>query len=266
MEPTTQSVDNKQVRSVLRDALTLRTTCAQNGLRLNEEQLTLLGAYAERLLEWNKKINLISRRDEENFWTSHILHSLSVLFKVDVPLGAKVLDLGTGGGLPGVPLKIVRDDLEFTLVDSTQKKTKAVEDMLKHLGLKGIEVVWGRAEDLGKEKKRRHRYDLVVARAVSSLKDLIRWSVPFLKQEAELRFDRSSRTTETPQIRILKPTLIAYKGGNLENELGQTRDLPGVCSASVIDLTLNGSRQLEEGDKKLVLIDFVTGQKQKANK
>ena len=108
----------------------LGTVCAQNGLRLSEEQLTLLETLAVRLLDWNQKINLISRRDEENFWTSHLLHCLALLFKVDLPAGSLILDLGTGGGLPGLPLKIVRPDLTLTLLDSTQKKINVVRDLI----------------------------------------------------------------------------------------------------------------------------------------
>jgi 16S rRNA (guanine527-N7)-methyltransferase len=88
------------------DVLALRTTCSQNGLELEESQLGSLELLVSNLLEWNKKINLISRRDEENIWSSHILHCLALLFKVELGQSLKVLDLGTGGGLPGIPLKI----------------------------------------------------------------------------------------------------------------------------------------------------------------
>jgi 16S rRNA G527 N7-methylase RsmG len=84
------------------NSLLLRTTCAQNGLQLSDEQLRRLDEYAIRLLEWNKKINLISRRDEENFWTRHILHCISLMFKVDFAEGVKIVDLGTGGGFLGL--------------------------------------------------------------------------------------------------------------------------------------------------------------------
>lgn len=220
--------------------------------------------FADLLLEWNKKINLISRRDEENFWTCHILHSLSVLFKVDIPPGVEVLDLGTGGGLPGVPLKIARPDLALTLLDSTQKKINVARVVVNALGLTSVEIVWGRAEVLGKQEDYRHRYAIVVARAVAPLKDLVRWSLPFLKQERAVSSGDNTRRADARRP-IAGPTLVAFKGGDIEGEIRQIRNNPLVENISVIDLTLKGSTQLEERGKKIILVEFAAaGQKQKA--
>ena len=248
----------------MRKSVWLGTTCAENGLRLSEQQLTSMEKLAALLLDWNKKINLISRRDEENLWTSHLLHCLTPLFKVNLQAGVKILDLGTGGGLPGLPLKIARPDLSFTLLDSTQKKINVVKDLIEKLGLKGIDAIWGRAEELGELKDYTYHYDVVIARAVASMKDLVRWSEPFLR-----RGETSSTTTTEIKggqtgIQIRKPTLIALKGGDLEEELGQIRKLPYVESITVVDLTLKGSSQLEDGDKKIVLVEFGRTSKQKA--
>jgi 16S rRNA (guanine527-N7)-methyltransferase len=251
--------------SIEEGVLSLRTVCAQNGLQLDDAQLGTLEQFATLLLDWNKKINLISRRDEENFWTSHILHSLSVLFKVNIPPASLILDLGTGGGLPGIPIKIVRPDLQFTLLDSTQKKINVVKEILQALGLHGIDAVWGRAEDVGKRKEHAHRYDLIVARAVAPLKDLVTWAAPFIKRE----FDT---TQETRPIvgdmvtQISRPTLIALKGGDLSDELRVIQKSSRVAHVTVREITLKGSAQFEEGDKKIVLVEFSTGQTQKAEK
>ena len=216
------------------------------------------------MLEWNKKINLISRRDEENIWSSHILHCISLLFKVDLPAGSTVLDLGTGGGLPGIPLKIVRPDLMLTLLDSTQKKINAIQDIIKALGLKEIRAVWGRAEDVGKKKEHNHDYHVVVARAVASLDDLVRWSGPLLKPEGAMSSAFPAFGTDESRRLIKKPTLIAFKGGNLEGEIRQIKNQPQVTNTTVIDLTLKGSYQFDGGEKKIVLVEFANAARQKA--
>src|ERR1700690_4224847 len=117
-----------------------QTICRRNGLNLSDSQLRLLGRFVDGLLEWNSKINLISRRDQENVWFSHVLHSLTPLFFVEFSKGLRVLDLGTGGGFPGIPLAIARPDLELVLLDSIKKKTLAVQDLVDQLGLAGVSV------------------------------------------------------------------------------------------------------------------------------
>ena len=241
----------------------LGTTCASNGLKLSEEQLALMDEFAVRLLDWNQKINLISRRDEENFWSSHLLHCLALLFRVELPSGSRILDLGTGGGLPGLPLKIARPDLTLTLLDSTQKKINVVKDLISTLRLDGVTAVWGRAEDVGKTKEHHHRYDIVLARAVASLKDLVRWSEPFLKTD-DITVSAIAKGKDESKILIEKATLITLKGGDLEGEVGQIQNLPQVKNITVLDLTLRGSSQLEGGEKKIVLVEIARTQKQKA--
>ncbi len=239
------------------NAIWLRTICAQNGLQLSDAQIGLLEHFGNLLLDWNKKINLISRRDEENFWTSHILHSLSLLFKIKIPTEVQILDLGTGGGLPGIPLSIARPDLRFTLLDSTQKKINVVKEIVQTLGLNSVKAVWGRAEELGSKREHAANYDLVVARAVAPLKDLVRWSYPFLKRAA-----RTSPTTTTASIdeqkEIRRPSLVTLKGGDLTEELSAIGKDPRIADVAVLSLALKGSAQLEEGDKKIVLVEFIT--------
>jgi 16S rRNA (guanine527-N7)-methyltransferase len=238
------------------DFISFRTICTQNGLSVGDDQLRMLEEYAFRLLEWNKKVNLISRRDEENFWTKHILHCLGLLFKVEIPIDVHVLDLGTGGGLPGVVLKILRPDISFTLLDSTQKKINVVNDILGSMGLTSIEAVWGRAEDLGKKKEYAGRYNFVVARAVAPLKDLVRWSSPFLVRDKVNNKTSEDDLASTSRKRIDGPALIAYKGGDLDGEIGMVRNQPDIGPIATIDLTLSGSTQLDDNDKKIVVIEM----------
>lgn len=262
MERQPQVVDTKRVRGVV-SPVWFRTTCAQNGVHLEDKQLRLLEEYVARLLEWNKKLNLISRRDEENVWTRHILHSMSMVFKVEIPRGTHVLDLGTGGGLPGVVLRIIRPDLSFTLLDSTQKKINVVKDLLGSLVLAGVDAVWGRAEDVGTQPAYRGRYDIVVARGVAPLKDLVRWSFPFLKKSAAGADVGKEIGTEPTKKQLSRPALVAYKGGDLDDELRQIQNQPNVGPISVIDLTLNGSTQLDDRDKRVVVVECVWGDSKK---
>jgi 16S rRNA (guanine(527)-N(7))-methyltransferase RsmG len=224
---------------------------------LNDKQLRELEDYAARLLEWNKKINLISRRDEENFWMRHILHCLSLVFKLEIPESVKILDLGTGGGLPGVVLKIVRPDLAFTLLDSTQKKINVVKNLIGSLGLDGIDAVWGRAEDLGKQREYAGRYDAVVVRAVGPLKDLVHWSYPFMKKSAIAKDVERGPEPEPTRKRINTPALVAFKGGDIDNEIGQLRTEPNVGPITTIELILKGSTQLDDRDKKIVVVEYM---------
>jgi 16S rRNA (guanine527-N7)-methyltransferase len=236
------------------DSVTLHAACAQNGLQISDQQIQALTEFSRKLLEWNKKINVVSRRDEENFWTRHVLHCMSLLFKVEISEGARILDLGTGGGLPGMVLKIVRPDISFTLLDSTQKKINVVNDIIGFLNLTDIRGVWGRAEDLGTKPEYGGQYDIVVARAVAPLKDLALWARPFLRRgEPEAR----SRLEVSKSRRVISgPTLIAFKGGDLESEVNQLQALPSITVTSVINLTLAGSIQLDDADKKIVVVEF----------
>ena len=232
--------------------LWLRTICSSNGLPVNDRQLELLSQYVLLLLEWNKKINLISRRDVENVWESHILHSISPLLELQLARNSAILDVGSGGGLPGIPLKILRPDNQMTLIDSTQKKITAVQDMIQRLGLKGTVAVWGRAEDVGKSSRFRGVYDYVVARAVAPLKDLVKWSSPFFKiREAALKSAESHHGHA-----VEPPALIALKGGDIEKETRHAKEAAGVKSVKVINLAFKGSEQLLESDKKIIVVQF----------
>lgn len=214
----------------------LRTLLVRNGLNVRDDQLGQLESFVHLLLEWNSKINLISRKDEANIWKAHILHSTAILLEADLPVKARVLDLGSGGGLPGLVIKILRPDLDMTCLDATRKKMDAVADMVRKLGLRDCATAWGRAEDLGKDKWFNANFDVVVARAVAPLRDLVKWSTPFLR---------------APHAR-----LITLKGGDLGQERGQAERLPGVTSIRESALTFDGAEQIPGVDKKIVVVDL----------
>lgn len=155
--------------------------------------------------EWNEKINVISRKDMDNFYERHVLHSLAITTQFEFKPGMQVMDLGSGGGFPGVPLAIFFADTQFTLVDSINKKLKVVNEVAAAVGLANITTRHCRAEDIKNQK-----FDVVVSRAVAPLKDLWRWSKPLLRKEA------------TPR------GLICLKGGDLANEISESNCKPRV--------------------------------------
>jgi len=123
------------------EELWLYTLCKKNSVSITEIQIHRLTLFKNLLLDWNKKINLVSRKNEENIWRGHISLSLSILFKIQFRHEMKILDLGTGGGFPGIPLAIMLPDCAFVLLDSTQKKLTAVQSMADALELKNVKTV-----------------------------------------------------------------------------------------------------------------------------
>lgn len=229
----------------------LRTICQKNGLKLTDAQSELMESYVRLLLQLNRHLNLISRKDEENIWQNHILHSISPLFKLHFADGLRILDLGTGGGLPGIPLKIFLTSLDFTLLDSVQKKTKAVEEIIRTLGLSGISVICSRAEDLSRKSEFKHYFDVVISRSVALLKDLVIWSAPLLKPNLQ-----QMKNAKTSRQEISAGILVAFKGGNLKREIEQARTHAKAKSFEEIPLVFNGSESLTLADKKIVLVRF----------
>ncbi len=141
----------------------------QFGSYLDAAQLEALRNYAALLREWNAKLNLISRKDVENFEAHHLLHALSPLKVLKFADRVRVLDVGSGGGLPGIPLAIAFPRAQFFLLDSMEKKIKALRDMVERLGLKNVQIVHKRAEQL------ESKFDYVTGRAVATLPDFIGW-------------------------------------------------------------------------------------------
>src|SRR5688572_9771514 len=136
------------------------------------EQLRSLEALYK---EWNEKINVISRKDMDGLYEKHVLHSLSIAAIFDFEPGTSIVDLGTGGGFPGIPLAIYFPEVQFHLVDSIAKKLKVVEAVASGIGLKNITTQHSRVEDIKNRK-----FGFVVSRAVAPLKDLWKWSKPLL--------------------------------------------------------------------------------------
>jgi 16S rRNA (guanine527-N7)-methyltransferase len=238
------------------DNFTLRvqTIARKNGLTIDEKQLDQLNCYVSLLVDWNTKINLISRVDIQNIWWNHIFHSISILFFANLPAGAKVLDLGTGGGLPGIPLAILRSDLRFALIDSIGKKTKAVEDMVSKLNLSSVEVANGRAEALGILPRFKGGFDIVMSRAVAPLSDLIRWSKPFLK--AGTNSNKRPSNISTKENLPAPPFMLSLKGGDLSGEIETAKQQARTLRIESLNLVFEGSEEIGLQDKKLIVVQF----------
>jgi 16S rRNA (guanine527-N7)-methyltransferase len=181
-----------------------------------DTQLQQFGALKDLYEEWNQKINVISRKDMEQFYEHHVLHSLSIATQFDFPDGYEIMDLGAGGGFPGIPLAIFFPEVHFHLVDSINKKLKVASAVAEAIGLKNLTVQHSRAEDI-RDKK----FDIVISRAVAPLKDLWYWSKPLLK----------NRPIDQPK---KLNGLICLKGGDLAKEISESGCRPKIWEISKI--------------------------------
>ncbi len=150
------------------------------GVELDEKALERFDTYARLLVEWNEKINLTAITEPEEIVIKHFTDSLAIFSTIEIPVGSKVIDVGTGAGFPGVVMLIARPDLKITLLDSTNKKLNVIRDILENIGLEA-DVVHKRAEEAGQSKDFREQYDFATARAVSNLRDLSEYCLPFVK-------------------------------------------------------------------------------------
>ncbi|MBV4356981.1 16S rRNA (guanine(527)-N(7))-methyltransferase RsmG [Pinibacter aurantiacus] len=173
------------------------------------QQLQQLEGLGELYKEWNEKINVISRKNIESLYEQHVLHSLSIAAVFDFPKGYEVVDLGTGGGFPGIPLAIFFPEVQFHLVDSINKKLKVVEAVAEGIGLKNVTVQHTRVEEIKNRK-----FDCVVSRAVAPLRDLWQWGKPLMKK------NKAAVAGENDSIRA--SGLICLKGGDLAQEVHES--------------------------------------------
>lgn len=181
------------------------------------------------LLEWNEKINLISRKSVSA--EDHIINSIFFLTKYSFEKVKSAADIGSGGGFPGIPLKILFPEIRVTLIDSIKKKVNVQQDIIEKMNLKKIEALCGRAEELSDQTKYKSKYDIVISKAVSSLDNLYLWGNKFLNSNGEM---------------------ICIKGGNIEEEISSLLKLKKNLSVEVISFEDLLPYSVE--DKKIVVI------------
>jgi 16S rRNA (guanine527-N7)-methyltransferase len=176
-------------------------------------QLRQLAALEQVYQEWNEKINVISRKDISSLYERHVLHSLCIAAAFALPKGFQVIDIGTGGGFPGIPLAIFFPEVEFHLVDSIGKKLKVVDAVREATGLLNVTTEHIRAEEIKGRK-----FDVAVTRAVAPLKELWAWSRPFLKKAPSRP---TLHPTSVPGLPI-PHGLICLKGGDISAEIAES--------------------------------------------
>lgn len=205
------------------------------GIELSDEQLEQFLTYYEMLIEKNKVMNLTAITDFDEILEKHFEDSLSLIQAVDLEKSQAVIDLGTGAGFPGIPLKIAFPNLQITLADSLNKRILFLDDVIRELGLTGIDTVHGRAEDLAKNSDYREKFDLCVSRAVANLSTLSEYCLPFVK---------------------IGGKFISYKAGECDEEVVASKSSIFLLGGKISDIK---KFELGESGRAFVIIDKVSG-------
>jgi 16S rRNA (guanine527-N7)-methyltransferase len=156
------------------------------GMTITPKQLAAFECYQQQLMEWNARMNLTAIRDEEGIRVKHFLDSLSCLQAMGENPPKRLIDVGTGGGFPGIPLKILMPGMQLTLVESVGKKVQFCQHVVDTLKLENVLVVQSRAEEVGQSKEHREQYDWAVARAVAGLPTLVEYLLPLVKVKGSI--------------------------------------------------------------------------------
>lgn len=199
-------------------------------IELTDEQINKFYIYCNMLIEWNRKMNLTAIKEPTEIAVKHFVDSCSVLNYVKIKKNAKVIDIGTGAGFPGIPLKILRDDLDITLLDSLNKRLVFLNEVAKELNLE-LNTIHSRAEDLGRQENHREQYDIAISRAVAPLNVLSEYSIPFVRKGG--RF-------------------ISMKGPNVQSEIDEAKK-----AIRILGGKYNNVVQFSIGDnsRSIVIVD-----------
>ena len=188
----------------------MKEECEKNNIQISNEEIEKLYIYMKEILEWNEKVNVTAIKDEKEFIVKHFIDSLTI--EKYITNGEKVLDIGTGAGFPGIPIKITKNKSHVDLVDSVNKKLNVIRDIIPKIKLEDIECIHTRAEDLAKNVKYRESYDVVTSRAVANLTTLVEYMLPFAKVGGKI---------------------ICMKGPNVEEELAESKKAISILGGKI---------------------------------
>lgn len=204
-------------------------------ITLTETQLEQFHIYYEMLVEKNKVMNLTGITEWDEVLEKHFLDSISLIRAIDLNQELSVMDMGTGAGFPGIPLKIAFPSLKVTLADSLNKRVLFLQEVIDTLKLEGIEAIHGRAEDLARDKQYREQYDLSVSRAVANLSTLTEYCLPFVKIGGQF---------------------ISYKSGEVDEEVASSKSAVFLLGGKIKDIV---KFELGESGRSFIIIDKVKG-------
>jgi len=217
------------------DPLEFWTICNANGILLSREQIETFERFHGELVYWNEKVNLISRKDMDNIWIRHFMHSLSIVKAHEFAPKSLCMDVGCGGGFPGIPIGISRPDISISLVDSIAKKMKLTSMFAEHTGQRNFTSYTSRMEDLIQNKQQCTHYDYVIARAVAPITSLISWTKPLLKKNGKY---------------------VLLKGGDLTLEKHDAMVAYPNLSIQELPIHWNGIEWFTQEDKKIIVCSF----------
>lgn len=201
----------------------------KSDLKISGEMVEKFEKYSDLLIKWNKKMNLTAIVDRQGIAIKHFLDSVLPLDAIAIPHGSAVIDIGTGAGFPGVPIKIVRPDVDLTLLDSLNKRIKFLDDLRKKLGI-DVDLIHARAEDAAHKKDLRESFDVVISRAVAPLNVLLEYCMPFVK---------------------VGGVFVALKGKNAQSELDLANNAMKILNAEIF--TQKSFSLVNECDRNIIV-------------
>lgn len=207
----------------------------ENNIYISKEMSSKFYLYMENLIEWNSKINLTAIRDEKDIIIKHFIDSIVISKYI---FGDRLLDIGSGAGFPGIPLKIVNKDLRVDLIDSVNKKVNFMNDSIEKLNLENIKAIHIRAEEIAHEKDFRESYDIVTSRAVANMSTLVEYMLPFVK---------------------IGGKCVCLKGPNCETEINASKNAIKKLGGQIGEVI---EYKIEDNDRCLVIINKIKNTEQ----